>query len=492
MTNEPSPGLSKTRYGVGLQCHRQLWWRTHEPAAPELVNGAAQQAIRDQGIRVGVAARAYVPGGVLIDPALSPPERLVATQAAITAGASVLYEASFAAHGVFVATDILTREGDGWRLIEVKSSTSLKPEHLPDAALQLWALRQAGLRVMAVDLMVLDRACTHPDLSDLFQRIDVTRAVEAMQAGVSEEVARQLAMLKGPLPDVKPGPQCETPDVCPFLGRCWPPPAEHALSTLYKSRRQAAELAGQGFVSIRELPPGLSLNAQAERQRRAVQAGKCLVEGDLASSLAAFVPPLAHLDFESVQPAIPVWPGTHPFDAIPVQFSVHREEADGRLTHEAWIARPDEDPRPELANRLLAACAGARTIVAYNASFERSCIARLAEALPGQAKALHDLSARIQDLLPVVREHVYHPAFGGGFSLKAVLPALVPDLGYEGLPIAEGTAASIALERLLFEGSALSAREREELEQSLLRYCALDTLAMVRLLARLREWAATA
>jgi hypothetical protein len=99
------------------------------------------------------------------------------------------------------------------------------------------------------------------------------------------------------------------------------------------------------------------------------------------------------------------------------------------------------------------------------------------------------VQSRIVDLLPVVRDHVYHPAFGGSFSLKAVLPALVPHLSYEGLAIAEGTAASAALDRLLFGGDAVSAEERASLERALLAYCALDTLAMVRLLARLREWA---
>ena len=484
-------GLSKSRYCTGLQCPRQLWWRTHEPAAPELTPDAAQQAIFDTGSRVGEVARNHVPGGVLIDrPYQDYAGRLADTQAAIESGARTIYEASFSAGGVFIAADILTRDDDGWRLIEVKSSTQVKPQHLPDAAVQLWVLRQTGLVVTHVEIMVLDRACTHPDLSNLFQRVDVTAAVEALLEGVPEEVTSQLAVLAGPLPEVTPGPHCRSPYPCPFMERCWPPREEHALATLYNSWRAVPGLLDQGYVTILDLPAGLQLNAAAERQRRSVQQGGLLIEGDLAGALAPFVPPLAYLDFETVSPAIPVWPGTHPYDAIAVQFSVHQEDARGGITHTAWVATTAGDPRPELARRLIAACAGARAVVAYNAPFEKSCIERLAKALPQYASALRELDARIIDLLPVVRDHVYHPAFGGSFSLKAVLPALVPDLRYDGLVIAEGTAASAALDRLIFGGDSIDHSERVALERALLAYCELDTLALVRLLARLREWVA--
>lgn len=483
-------GLSKSRYTSGLQCHKQLWWRTHEPQAPELVPEPALQAVYDNGTHVGQVARTYFPGGVLIDrPFAEFDARLADTQREIAAGAGVLYEASFVADGVFVAVDVLIREGRGWRVVEVKSSTQLKPPYIPDAAIQVHVLRRAGLTVMGADIMVLNRACTHPDLSNLFQRLDVSDQVESMLEQVPGEVARQLAMLAGELPEVPVGPHCRQPYPCPFTARCWPEVPPHHVSTLYNSWRAVPELLEQGYVTIADLPADIKLNAQAGRQRRAVQSGRLIVEGPLAKALERFAGPLAFLDFETVQPAIPVWPGCHPYDAVPVQFSCHRERADGALEHLEWLTEGPGDPRHELATRVIDACRGARTVVAYNMSFEKGCLERLAVSSPALAPGLLDVVARLADPLPVVREHVYHPAFGGSFSLKAVLPALVPGLSYDGLPIAEGVAASAALEQLLFAGDALPASERARLRTALLAYCERDTLALVRLLDRLRSLA---
>jgi len=481
-------GLSKSRYIAGLQCHKQLWWRAHEPQAPELVPDTDLQNVFDTGSHVGEVARGYVPGGVLIDlPHTDYKGKVDATQRAIESGAPAIYEASFIAGQVFVAVDILARESHGWRVIEVKSTTSLKEQHLPDAAIQVHVLRQAGLPVTGVDVMVLNRACTYPDLSDLFTRHDVTAEVEALQGGIPAEVQSQLSMLAGPLPDVPIGPHCSEPYDCPFAGRCWPVLPPHHVSTLYGAKRRTQALESQGYVTIHDVPDGLGLSVVADRQRRAVQAGSLIVEGDLGKAINAFRSPIAFLDFETVQFAIPIWDGCHPFDQIPAQFSCHRERPDGGLDHIEWVPEAPGDPRAEIAGRIVDACAGARTVVAYNAGFEKGCLEALANALPGQAVALRDIISRLADPLPVVREHVYHPDFGGSFSLKRVLPALVPNLGYDDLAIADGGSASREFMRLVVGDATLLPAERAKKRDELLRYCARDTLAMVRVLARLRE-----
>jgi hypothetical protein len=218
----PRPqGLSKSRYIAGLQCHKQLWWRVHEPDAPEVVPDASTQKVFDTGAHVGNVARSYVPGGVLIDlPHTDYQGKVTETKRAIEADGPVIYEASFAADQVFVAVDIFVREPHGWRVIEVKSTTSLKKQHLPDAAIRTHVVRRAGLRVTGAEVMVLNRACTYPDLSDLFARHVVTGEVEALQAGIPAEVRSQLRMLAGPLPDVPIGSHCSKPYPCPFAARC--------------------------------------------------------------------------------------------------------------------------------------------------------------------------------------------------------------------------------------------------------------------------------
>jgi len=487
----PRPhGLSKSRCIAGRQCHKQLWWRAHEPQAPELVPDTDLQNVFDTGTHVGELARGYVPGGVLIDlPHTDYRGKVAATQRAIESGTPAIYEASFNANRVFVAVDILAREPRGWRVIEVKSTTSLKEQHLPDAAIQVHVLRQTGLPVTGAEVMVLNRACTYPDLSDLFTRHDVTAEVEAMQGAISAEVQSQLSMLAGSLPEVPIGPHCAEPYDCPFAGRCWPVLPPHHVSTLYGAKRRTQALEAQGYVTIHDLPDGLGLGVLADRQRRAVQAGSMIVEGDLAKALRAFQSPLAFLDFETVQFAIPIWDGCHPFDQIPAQFSCHRERPDDGLDHIEWVPDAPGDPRAEIASRIVDACAGARTVVAYNAGFEKGCLETLAIALPDHAVALRDIILRLADPLPVIREHVYHPDFSGSFSLKSVLPALVPDLGYDDLAIAEGGSASRELMRLVVGDATLQPAERARKRDGLLRYCERDTLAMVRVLSRLRELA---
>ncbi len=480
--------LSKSRYTAGLQCHRQLWWRVHEPDAPELVPDPGTQAIFDRGTRIGALARTYVPGGTLIDlPYDQFRGKVEATAAALAAKAPVIYEASFSAERVFVAVDILERLRGGHGLIEVKSSTSAKPEHLPDAAVQAHVLGRAGLEVRSAEIMHLNRACTYPDLRDLFGRTDVTSEVAALLPEVPGQVRTLLRMLEGPLPEVPIGPHCSTPYECPFQSRCWKGVPDDHVTTLYRIGQKAWELKAQGWHSIAELPASLSFNATAERQRRALRTGRMVVEPGLAAALAPFTPPLAFLDFETINPAVPVWDGCHPYDSIPVQFSCHRLGRDGDHVHVFWLADGPGDPRPAIAEAVIAACAGAKAVVAYNAGFEKARLRELGATLGGKtARALEGVAARLVDLLPVVRDHVYHPDFGGGFSLKVVLPALVDGLSYEGMDIAEGDAATRALERLLLHGETLDAAEKARLRESLLRYCELDTWATVKLLERLR------
>ena len=495
----PVPRLSKSRFLAGLQCHKLLWWQVHEPHAPELKPSPDLEARFAAGKLVGDAARGYVPGGELIGFRHFEVERkLDATQTALARTTAPLYEAAFATDRAYAVLDILERgrRPDTFTLIEVKSSTDVKPEHIPDVGLQAYVARASGIAVERVEVMHLNRACRYPDLTNLFTRKDVTPQVEGFVPGVADEIARQHADLAGPLPDVPIGDHCFTPYECPFMKRCWPQWPDDHVSTLYIMRRRALELEAQGYHTLHDLPGDLKLSAIQARQVRAVQAGALVVEDSLTEALAPFERPLAFLDFETVSPAIPVWNGCRPWDKVPVQFSVHVQHptAKGGYEHHQWLfdGPAGTDPRPEQAERLVAACAGAEAIVAYNSSFERDCIRLLADGVPGLARELGMIELKLVDLLPVVRNHVYHPKFGGSFSLKNVLPALVPDLSYEDLPIHDGATATLVLWRLLLERDYYAPRERERQRRALLAYCERDSWATVKLLERLRALAGLA
>jgi predicted RecB family nuclease len=481
--------LSKSRVMAGLQCHKLLWWTVHERDAPELEPEELVQAWMDRGTRITEIARTYVPGGVLIDlPYNAYDERVTQTRRALADGAPAIYEASFRADGVFVAVDILTREGAGFRLTEVKSTARVKDSHISDVAVQAHVLRQSGLNVVGTEVMHLNRACTYPDLSNLFVRADVTDATRVFEESAPRWISEQMALLRGPLPEVPIGTHCRVPYDCPFMERCWPTLPPHHVSTLYAMKLpRIAELDGQGYRLIAELPDDVQLGSIQERQRRAVREDRIIVEPELAEALKVFVPPIAFLDFETVGLAVPIWNGCHPYDFVPVQFSCHVQDADGHVIHHEWLADGADDPRPRLAQRLVEACGSARTVVAYYASFERRCIEQLAEVVPALARELHEIANRLVDLLPIVRNYVYHLDFGGGFGLKSVLPALVPELRYDDLPIGDGGTATLELERLLFDAQGMGSDAREKLRGDLLRYCHQDTLGLVELLKRLRQ-----
>jgi predicted RecB family nuclease len=427
----------------------------HEPDAPELAPTPWQQNRFAQGRAVGERARGYVPGGELIAlPFHEYDNKVAATREALRHDVPAIYEAWFLAGETYVGVDILERTSRGYTVIEVKASNSRKPEHLPDAAVQVHVLRQAGLQVERAEVMHLNGECRYPDLSNLFVREDVTPLVEAALIGVPDELAAQRHMLAGPLPDIAIGEHCTKPYDCPFIPRCWPERPGHHVSSLYRiDRKRSVELEANGYATIYDLPTDLELSVIHARQVRAVQTGRMVVEPSLAGALAPFVSPMAFLDFETVSLAIPRWPGCRPWQQVPVQFSVHLEEPGKALAHRQWIADGPDDPRPALAAALVEACAGARKVVAYYASFERECIKQLREAAPQLGKELERIERRLVDLLPTIRNHVYHPDFAGGFSIKKTLPALVPGLSYADLKVKDGEVATVELQRLMFEGA---------------------------------------
>ncbi|MDH3291000.1 MAG: DUF2779 domain-containing protein [Gemmatimonadota bacterium] len=480
--------LTKSRFMDGWHCPNLLWWRVHEPASEELDVSPALKFRFAQGHAVDIAARKQVPGGVAIDyPHDRANERLRATKHALAMNVPAIYGATFLANHVYVVVDILERAPDGYHLIEVKSTTSVKAEHVPDVAIQTYVARASGIKVRRSELMHLNRACRYPDLSNLFVREDLTEHVEEMVPILAEEVIAQLETLEGPYPALAIGEQCYEMTDCPFFDRCWPDRSGHHVTTLYRlGLERAHELMRQGYGQIEDLPLDVKLPKLAHRQRRAVHEGSTIVGPKLAEALEPFTGPIAFLDFETVSLAIPVWDGCTPWQQVPAQFSCHVEDGRGGYIHHAWLADTADDPREPIANALIEACVDATSIVAYYASFEKGCLDTLIAALPHRAADLESIKARLVDLYPVVRDHVYHPDFYGSFSLKTVIPALVPELDYDDLGIAEGELASTEIARMLFKPETLSPAERETLRDDLLAYCARDTEVMVALLERLR------
>jgi predicted RecB family nuclease len=484
---QPLPRLSKSRFTSGLQCHKKLWWEVHEPKAIELQPDKVLLDLFDQGRQVGEAARARYPGGVLIDlPHNAGAERVAATQKALDEGAPAIFEATFIADGTFVAIDVLEKLGDGYRMTEVKSSSSQKPEHIPDVAVQARVAASCGVNVTAAEVLHLNKEFRNPDSGDLFAHTDVTGAVAEFVGQVPDEIARQQEMLAGPLPDVPIGLHCHEPRECPFMARCWPDAPDQIWHLAGVGPKKTAGYLDRGISLIGELPSTEKLNFTQKRQLKAMAENRIIVEPTLATELEPFRGRLGFLDFETIARAIPVWPGMAPWQQAAAQFSYHERQLDGTYTHAAHLAEGPQDARPPLAQAMVRATASADRVVMYT-SFEKTRIRELQRAVPELATELAALEAKLIDLHPVVKNCVYHPDFHGSFSLKDILTPLVPDLTYNDLVIVDGRVASVEIARLLFVADKIPRHERDRVRQELLDYCERDTWAMVKLVEKLRS-----
>jgi hypothetical protein len=214
----------------------------------------------------------------------------------------------------------------------------------------------------------------------------------------------------------------------------------------------------------------------------AAKSGNVYRSPELAKELTAVAPPVSYLDFETFNPAIPLYPNTSPYERIPFQWSLHHDGGEGLLAHAEFLAGGEMDPRREFAATLLAAVERFLGPITVWSSFEAGVIQELSGLFPDLADRLAAVLDRIVDLLPIVRNHVAHPAFRGSYALKSVAPAIAPEIVYDG-DITDGGEASAAFYRIVIDPT-LTPEIRAELRRTRLRYCSNDSAA----LARVHQW----
>jgi len=480
--------LTKSSYLSGLQCAKRLWIETH---APHLLGPTAgvQAQLREQGREVGVLARASFVEGRLIGGWGE--AALAETRAALAAGVSCLFEAAFEYAGVFVRCDILiVRPDGGWTLVEVKSTTRVKQHHLQDLAVQVWVLQGVGLDVRGAEVMHLNNcSCVYPNLARLFVRADVTGQVTRLLGKVARQAAAlQRRLVQKRMPRVGIGPHCSQPHPCPATGHCWRDVPPHAIFTIPRiTPDRLRELLKLGILRVHDIPADFPLTPEQWAYVRRVKEGRAEIDvARIQRRLAVLHYPVHFLDFETYAYAVPRFDGMRPFQQLPFQYSCHVLEADGTLHHRDYLHTGADDPRPELARRLVQDIGPVGSVVVYHARFERTVLLELARALPEPRAALRSMAARLWDQLDVFRYDYLDPAFEGSNSIKRVLPVLVPGLSYDDLVVQRGDQAQAAWVAMLRSSDPA---QRAELAAGLRAYCARDTLAMVeihRTLQRLR------
>ncbi len=488
--------LSKSRFVAGVQCSKRLYFLVHHPDLATEPDEKAQ-SIMDQGTQVGIEAQKAFPGGVLVDASREELDKAIAVTREFVANPEIpaIFEATFEADRVLVRVDVLKRDvGGSFQILEVKSSTKLKDEYLYDIGIQKQVVTRSGLKVSKACLMHINRDYVYAggdyDQSELFSILEITPEIAIDEAEIESRSKEQLRILAASEPpEVKPGSQCMDPVTCEFFDQCNQPVPAYHVSTLPRiSAKALNQLAALNIETIHAVAEDFPLTETQKIVRNAVQAGELWVSPNLAAELGQLSYPLCFMDFETISPALPRFPGMHPYAYIPFQWSVHRMESPGaELQHFEFLANDGTDPRIPFIDSLLVAIEGADTIVVYNQGFEKPRLQEIADFMPKYAASIKEIHKRIWDLWPCVRKNVYHPAFGGSYSIKVVLPALVPDMSYKGMAVAEGEAAGIAFMKMT-DPSTL-ADERASLREALLRYCGQDTLATVRVLELLLKFA---
>ncbi|MEW5773234.1 MAG: DUF2779 domain-containing protein [Thermodesulfobacteriota bacterium] len=483
----PNPyRLSKSKMLSGLQCRKRLYLEVHHPELAETDSAAEQRMAA--GTDVGEVARNQFPGGVLVDLEDGDFARAIQETGDLLTRRPMppVFEGTFSHGGVLVRADVLAPGPDGLRLIEVKSSTSLKDYHLLDCGIQLWVIESAGHTVPRVEVAHIDSSFLYlggGDYRGLFRFADVTEQARYFQDQVPGWVADLQAALAGPMPEVEPGNQCHDPFDCPFLGHCAVPGPEYPVHCLPRGRAVADALLAEGIEDIRDIPPGRLSNPLHERVREATVSGLVHVDPELGDILAALPYPRYSFDFETIAFAVPIWAGTRPYQQIPFQWSCHVEDAPGQMRHEEFLDLSGDNPSRPLLENLLAVLGDAGPVLHYSA-YEKTMLNTLRAMHPDLAPAIDRVLARLNDLLPLVREHYYHPAMKGSWSIKAVLPAVAPELDYSALEeVQDGTGAQAAYLEAI--DPATSGERKNQLLRNMLEYCKMDTLAMVRVLANL-------
>jgi len=500
--------LTKSDLASCRTCPRQLWLSHHRPdLAPSSDDPTTWRRAQDGNI-VGAKAREALPAGFLWPKGGATREDAAREALALLAKSpsTAAAEVPLVRDGLYARADALIPASHGYRLRETKASTypfkkdkvttdAPEEHHLDDLAIQTWVYAASGLTLAGAELNLLDGQWRYPgdgDYRGLFRQLDVTTEARARAEQVPTWLAEASAVLAGPMPAAVTGKQCKEPYLCPYKAFCAPldpPGPEHPIELLpgNAGKGLAKKLRAQrGYTSILEPRPeeftgkGTALYG---RMQRAHRTGEPVLEADSGTVLAALPYPRYYFDFEGIDLSVPRWPGVRPYEHIPFQWSCHIEERPGQFSHAEFLDLTGDDPSIPCIEHMLTVIPpdGNGPILVYHKTYEATRLKELAERHSEYAAPIDRYLARIVDLRPLVEARYYPPAMRGSFSIKAILPTVAPDLDYGELDeVQHGTAAQVAYLFAALEPTTTPAR-RQALRRDLLRYCRLDTWAMVEL-----------
>lgn len=469
--------ITKSRVLSGLRCSKRLWLQTYQPELAKL--SSTSQLTIANGNAVGQVARLGYPTGILIEHIEQPEVAVQETSRLLHEYPDrPLFEAAFVHAGTLVRTDILVPVDGGYRMVEVKSSGSVKDHHLIDCAAQLWVLGGAGIKVQEVCVSHVDTSFVYAgdgNYGQLLIEEDVTEQVRELLLDVPAWLTSHSAILNNPEPTISMGSQCK-PD-CQFTEHCEAGLTEYPVTILPNGRKVITDLQDAGVDDVRDIPDGVLTNERHIRVWEATCANQPYISNELKDELAKLPYPRFYLDFETINFVIPRWAGTRPHQQLPFQWSCHIERQGDELEHREFLDTSGDSPMRAFTVSLIEAVESDGPIIVYG-SFESTVIKGLIGFCPDLEAPLNDILDRLVNLLPWLQNHYYHPAMKGSWSIKAVLPTIAPHLDYSQLEdVQNGTLAQLAYLDII--NPETDPEVREQKVHNLLKYCELDTQAMV-------------
>ena len=490
----PKYKLSKSTFIRGLQCEKSLYLYKHhynlkDPISPSL------QITFDQGDKIGVLAQKLFPNGIDVSPDnhFKMIESVGKTLDCINSGESIIYEATFIYDDILSAIDIFVKDNEGWKAYEVKSSTKITDTYIKDATIQYYTIINSGIELKDISIVHLNNEYTlrgELDINQLFTFKSVFNEVLEFLPQIPNEIKRLKDVVdRSEIPKKDIGLHCFDPYDCDFMGTCWKHIPEYSvfdISSLHKKKK--FNLYNQGIITLDQIDLNNStLNSNQRLQVQSEIDGIVQIDKiQIKSFVDDLKYPLYFLDFETIRSPIPLYENSKPYQQIVFQYSVHIQESlDSEVNHLEFLSNPNEDPRKEFVRRLVKDCGSEGDILVYNIGFERSKLVDLIEVFPQYKMELKSIINRLKDLmLPFKNKWYYTPDMRGSYSIKKVLPSLVPELSYNNLDIKEGGTASDTFLQMVnktFEGDEQIKRRQ------LLEYCKLDTEAMVEILKKLES-----
>lgn len=486
--------LSKSTFIRGANCTKSLYLNKHHRELRDKLS-SQQEAIFEQGTNVGILAQELFPGGIDCSPedAFNYQKSVLITKQEIDNGATIIYEAVFQFNGVLAALDILIKDDDGWKAYEVKSGASVSETYQLDATIQYYTITNSGIDLKDISIIHIDSTYEKKgelDLKQLFKIVSVKDRVLELLPNIPKQIEQfKDILLNDKTPSIDIGPYCSDPYPCDFKGHCWKNIPEYSIFNISRlSVPSKFELYKKGILNIKDIPSDFKLSENQWLQVNTEISSEITINKEKINEfLSSLNYPLYYLDFETFMTAVPIFDHSKPYQQLVFQYSLHIQyEKDGPLVHKEILAETNGiDPRIQIIDNLIKDCGEHGDIIVYNLDFESSRIKEMMKAFPNKSEALSKINSRLKDLMiPFQNKWYYSPDLQGSYSIKKVLPSLVPELSYKNLNIGEGGTASNFFSQMIkgdFNGNVNQTR------QDLLEYCKLDTIAMVEIIRKLKE-----